>query len=45
MIEFEWFVYGAMVGLVAPHAWPLIIRCIEEARIARRDWRKHDEHH
>lgn len=45
MIEFEWFVYGALAGLVVPHAWPLIIRCIEEARIARRDWRKHDEHH
>ena len=45
MIQIEWFVYGVMVGLVAPHAWPLIIRCIEEARIARRDWRKHNEYH
>jgi hypothetical protein len=45
VIEFEWFVYGAMFGFVAPHAWPLIRICIEEARIARRDWRKRDEHH
>ncbi len=42
MIEFEWFVYGAMAGLVAPHVWPFIRTCIEEARIARRDWRKRD---
>ena len=45
MIQLEWFVYGAMFGFVAPHAWPLIRICIEEARIARRDWRKRDEHH
>jgi hypothetical protein len=45
MIQFEWFIYGAMAGLVAPYIWPLISRCIEEARIARRDWRKSDEHH
>ena len=45
MIEVEWFIYGALAGLVVPHAWPLIIRCIEEARIARREWRKNDEHH
>jgi hypothetical protein len=45
MIQFEWFVYGAMFGLVAPYIWPVISRCIEEARIARRDWHKRDEHH
>jgi hypothetical protein len=45
MIQFEWFVYGAIVGLAAPHAWPLIGRCIEEYRIARRDWRRNNEHH
>ena len=42
MIEFKWFVYGAMFGFVAPHAWPFIRTWIEEARIARRDWRKRD---
>ena len=42
VIEFEWFVYGAMFGFVAPYAWPIVIRCIEEARIARREWRKRD---
>lgn len=42
MIEFEWFVYGAAFGFVAPYAWPLIRTCIEEFRIARRDWRKRD---
>jgi uncharacterized protein involved in response to NO len=40
MIEFEWFVYGAMFGFVAPYVWSLISRCIEEARIARKDWHK-----
>ena len=42
MSEFEWFVYGAMAGLVAPYVWSIVVRCIEEARIARRDWRKRD---
>lgn len=42
MIEFEWFVYGVMAGFVAPHAWPLIRMCIEEFKIARRDWKKRD---
>lgn len=42
MIEFEWFVYGAMAGLIAPYVWPIVIRCIEEFQIARRDWNKRD---
>lgn len=42
MIEFEWFVYGAMFGFVAPYAWPLIRMCIEEFQTARREWKKHD---
>jgi hypothetical protein len=42
VIEFEWFVYGAMFGFVAPYAWPFIRTCIEEFQIARRDWRKRD---
>jgi hypothetical protein len=42
MIEFEWFVYGAMFGLVLPYAWPFIRTCIEEFQIARRDWNKGD---
>lgn len=42
MIQFEWFVYGVCAGLIAPYAWPLICTCIEEFRIARRDWKKHD---
>ena len=42
MIEFEWFVYGAMAGYLAPHAWPFILTCIEEFQIARRDWKKRD---
>lgn len=42
MIQFEWFVYGAMVGLAAPYAWPLIRTCIEEFRIARQEWNKRD---
>ena len=42
MIEFELFVYGAMFGLVIPYIWPIVLRCIEEARIVRRDWHKRD---
>ena len=42
VIEFEWFVYGAMAGYLAPHAWPFILTCIEEFQIARRDWKKRD---
>ena len=42
MIEFEWFVYGAVTGLVVPYAWPFIRTCIEEFQIARRDWNKRD---
>ena len=42
MIEFEWFVYGAMFGFASPYIWPIVIRCIDEFRIARRDWRKRD---
>jgi hypothetical protein len=42
MIQFEWFVYGAVFGFAAPYIWPVVVRCIEEARIARRDWRKRD---
>ena len=45
MIQIEWFVYGLMAGLVAPYAWPMIVRCIEEARTARREWRKDREYH
>jgi hypothetical protein len=40
MIEFEWFVYGAMFGLVTPYVWPIVVRCIDEARIAQKDWHK-----
>ena len=32
----------ASAGIVAPHAWPLIRTCIEEFRIARRDWKRRD---
>lgn len=42
MIQFKWFVYGAVAGLVAPYVWPLLVSIVEEARIARRDWRKRD---
>lgn len=42
VIQFEWFFYGLMTGLAAPYVWPIVVRCIEEARIARRDWNKRD---
>jgi hypothetical protein len=45
MIQFEWFVYGLMAGLVAPYAWPAVLKIVYEARIARRDWNKRDGHY
>jgi len=42
VIEFEWFVYGFVAGLAAPYVRPIVTRCIEEARIVRRDWHKRD---
>jgi hypothetical protein len=42
VIQFEWFVYGFLSGLVAPYVWLAIKKLIKEAQIARRDWNKHD---
>ena len=42
VIQFEWFFYGFVAGLAAPYVWPLLVSIVEEARIARRDWRKRD---
>jgi len=43
MIEFwhavEWFVYGAVVGYFAHPIWHLLTRIVEEAKIAKTEWR------
>lgn len=40
MIQIEWFVYGAVAGFVALHAWPFICLCLQEWRTARENWHK-----
>jgi len=43
MMEFwhavEWFVYGAVVGYFAHPVWHLLTRIVEEAKIAKTEWR------
>jgi hypothetical protein len=43
MIEFwhavEWFVYGTIVGYFAHPIWQLLTRIVEEAKIAKTEWR------
>jgi hypothetical protein len=35
----EWFVYGAIVGYFAHPIWHLLTRIVEEAKLAKDEWR------
>lgn len=40
MTEIEWFIYGFFAGFLAHPLYIIIEKVIEEAKIAKRDWRK-----
>jgi hypothetical protein len=35
----EWFIYGFVVGWFANPIWRLLTRIVEEAKIAKDEWR------
>lgn len=35
----EWFIYGFVVGYVANPLWRILTRIVEEAKIAKDEWR------
>jgi hypothetical protein len=35
----EWFAYGAIVGYFAHPIWQLLTKIVEEAKLAKDEWR------
>jgi hypothetical protein len=39
----EWFVYGAISGVLARPTWYILTTIVKEAKIAKNEWRKGPE--